>query len=63
MDTIPLVADDMRSSDLLFQKGIDHWAGYWYSTFRVPPEKILRPEAVSVDGRVQEICHCIEYVS
>lgn len=52
---IPLVSDNMRSDDPIFQKDIDQWIRVNLAELNIPSEKILTTEAVSPEGRVEEI--------
>ena len=54
-EAIPLVSDNMRNDDPIFQKDIDQWVQGNLAELGIPSEKILIPENVSVEGRINEI--------
>ena len=58
-ETIPLVSDNMRNDDPIFQKDIDQWVKRNLAELNIPSEKILIPKAISVEGRVNEILKLI----
>lgn len=54
-EAIPLVSDNVRNDDPIFQKDIDQWVKVNLAELNIPSEKILIPQALSVEGRVNEI--------
>ena len=54
-NAIPLVEDNMRSDDPIFQKDIDQWVLRNLEELCVPEEKIITPRSLHVEDRVNEI--------
>ena len=60
-DVIPLVSDNMRNDDPIFQKDIDQWVEVNLNELGVPENKILIPESDVLEERVEEILRRIAH--
>lgn len=54
-EVIPLVSDNTRNNDPIFQKDIDQWVKRNLTELNISSERVLIPKASSIEGRVAEI--------